>query len=949
MVGVPDTEDLLEREAELAVLMDALTAARRSRGSVVVIDGPAGIGKSRLVQAARTHGRQSGMDVLSARGVELEREVSFGVAAELFAGRLASASAKTRAGLLAGHAGLAAPLFDAGATAPGDAQALVRGLYWLAVNLAGAGSSQPAPAGLVIAVDDAQWSDRPSLGFLAHLAIRVAELPVVLVIAMRSDAPPGAADLLDWLRSQPDQRLLRPGRLTHRAVAHMVTERLPEAEPAFTEACARVSGGNPFLAGELVRSLQADGVSPTARSVAEVVRLVPESVLRSVLVRLARLGEHAQRLAVAIAVLGDGAALRHAGALAELDPESAELAADALAHAHILNAGEPLSFTHPLIATAVHTDLPSFARGRVHRRAADLLAAEGVLPEAVAAHLLITRPDGDQETVTTLRRAAARTLARGDPAAAVHLLRRALSEPPSAHRRAEVLIELSEAEVGAGELGADARIDEALGLLDDPADRTRALGALGRLRFQEGNHAEAARVVQQALDQLGADDPAVQALVVDELSATILQAPLRARANARLAPLMAAARDGRFPQHPGLLAHVALALALAGDPPELVLRLAERATAADPLVDPASHGMLAGIVVQGLVCIDELDAAERIADAALQAAQRLGSLLAYASASFHRAIPRYHRGALSDALADLDQALTASREGWTAAEGWIGALQAHVYLQRGELEAARDALTLTADMAPQSMHRPIALFARAQVKLADSNAVGALTDARAAGQQLISDFGIDNPGFLPWRCTAALAAKAAGDPRQADRLAGEALERAQACGVPRAIGQALRTAATLADNGRAITLLEEAATALKDSPSMLERAHTLVDLGGAQRRAGHREAAQTPLRQGLELADQLGAIALAESARQELRATGARPRRAAYTGAAALTPTERRVAELAAQGMTNQEIAQALFVTTHTIHSHLARAYRKLDIQSRRQLADALTDPRRSA
>jgi DNA-binding CsgD family transcriptional regulator len=701
------------------------------------------------------------------------------------------------------------------------------------------------------------------------------------------------------------------------------------------EACARVSGGNPFLAGELVRSLQADRIPPTAQSVPDVVRLVPESVLRSVLVRLTRLGEHGQRLAGAIAVLGDGAALRHAGVLAELDSEAADRAADALARAHILDSGEPLRFTHPLIATAVHSDLPSFARGRAHRRAADLLAADGAPPEAVAAHLLMTWPDGDQQTVVTLRRAAERTLARGDPAAAVHLLRRALSEPPVVQNRAEVLLELSAAEVGAGELGADVRLDEALGLLHDPAERARALAALGRLRFQEGNHAEAARMVQEALDQLDANDPAAQALVVDELSATILQAGLSARANARLAPLMTAARRGRLPEHPGLLAHLALALALAGDPPELVLCVAERATSANPLVDPASHGMLAGIVVQALVCVDELDAAERVADDALQASQRLGSLLAYASASYHRAIPRYHRGALSDALADLDQALTASAEGWTAAEGWIGALQVQVHLQRGELDAARDALSLTADMAPESMHRSIALFARAQVKLTDSDAAGALSDARAAGQYLIEGFGIDHPGFLPWRCTAALAADAAGDPREADRLAGEALERARSSGVPRAIGLALRTVATLADDDRAVTLLEQATIALQDSPSMLERAHTLVNLGGARRRVGRGGAARPPLRHGLELADRLGAT---------VRATGARPRRAAYTGAAALTPTERRVAQLAAQGLTNPEIAQALFVTTSTIHTHLAHTYRKLEVDSRRQLAHALSE-----
>jgi DNA-binding CsgD family transcriptional regulator len=169
------------------------------------------------------------------------------------------------------------------------------------------------------------------------------------------------------------------------------------------------------------------------------------------------------------------------------------------------------------------------------------------------------------------------------------------------------------------------------------------------------------------------------------------------------------------------------------------------------------------------------------------------------------------------------------------------------------------------------------------------------------------------------------------------------LERARWAGTARALGLALRTQAAITEDERRLPLLAEATDVLAGSPSALERAHALVELGAARRRAGQRSAARPPLREGLQLADRMGAGPLIETARRELHATGARPRRAAHTGADALTPTERRVAGLATEGLTNAQIAQALFVTPKTIETHLAHAYRKLGIDSRRDLPAALT------
>ena len=468
------------------------------------------------------------MTVLAARGVDLERDAPFGVAADLFAAALAAAPAGGRAELLSGQAALAAALFDparharGGSLGPGPGPVLADGQPG-----DGPTAARPHSGGLLIEVDDAQWADQPSLSYLAHLAARIDELPAVLLIAVRSGEQPAGQRALDWLRDRSGRSLLRPRALSPEAVAEIARAELPAAETAFTRACAEVSGGNPFLATELLRALRADGIPPTAGSVAQVRSLVPDSVLHAILVRLARLGEPAETLAKAVAVLGDRAPMRRAGLLAGLDAAAAEQAADALAGAHIMVPGEPLRFAHPLIATSVYADIPAFARARAHRRAADLLAADGAALDVVVAQLLLTRPDGDQRTVATLREAAARALTRGDPGAAARLLQRALAEPPAPADRGKVLLELANAEIEHGDHGAVQHIDEALPLLETPEDRVQALAALGRLRFNRGEHEVAASVMEEALELLPAGATRrVAPLLVGYLTASMFRAGL---------------------------------------------------------------------------------------------------------------------------------------------------------------------------------------------------------------------------------------------------------------------------------------------------------------------------------------------------------------------------------------------------------------------------------------
>jgi DNA-binding CsgD family transcriptional regulator len=198
---------------------------------------------------------------------------------------------------------------------------------------------------------------------------------------------------------------------------------------------------------------------------------------------------------------------------------------------------------------------------------------------------------------------------------------------------------------------------------------------------------------------------------------------------------------------------------------------------------------------------------------------------------------------------------------------------------------------------------------------------------------------------LLWaRTRAPLALLALGNRDDARRRAIAELDRARAFGLPRPLGVALRTLGVVEGGGAGIELLRESVSALEGSPGRLEHARALIDLGAALRRANQRAQARLPLREGLELARRCGALAVAGRAREELLATGERVAPVTLIGPESLTPSERRVADMAARGLANREIAQALFVTVKTVEAHMSHVLSKLDITSRRELKEALAD-----
>ena len=229
--------------------------------------------------------------------------------------------------------------------------------------------------------------------------------------------------------------------------------------------------------------------------------------------------------------------------------------------------------------------------------------------------------------------------------------------------------------------------------------------------------------------------------------------------------------------------------------------------------------------------------------------------------------------------------------------------------------------------------------------MAQGRFADAVADFQACGEMFSSDvWGVEmrDVGYLHARSGAALALLRLGERADALALAEAELTDVRAFGGARALGIALRVAGLVRGGEQPVELLGQSVAVLRRSPALLERARSLTELGAALRRAGRRADARDPLAEALDLAARCGARPLAVRAREELTATGARPRREWRRGVEALTPSELRVARLAAAGQTNREIAYGLYVTLKTVEGHLARAYAKLGITGRAELPEAL-------
>lgn len=907
---------LMQRDAEMAALDRQLGQVRAGAGRVIVVEGPAGIGKSSLLALAA---EASGLRVLRAAGGPLEHDAGWGIARQLFTtvrdgAEWTGAAAPARRALDAD---------DAEPALAGDAMhAAAHGLTCLARGLA---DRRPT----LLVVDDVHWADAPSLRWLVQLTRHLEDRPLAVLGAVRAGEPPGEPALLADLLAAAPEAPIRPGPLGPEAVTALVGLRLPAAGPAFALACHAVTAGNPFLLGALLAHLVAERIEPTDEVGARLGTFGPEQVARVIDRHLARLPAGAGDLARAFAVLGRAAPLRQAGALAGLGPRDAARTADRLCQTGLLRRDqETYALVHPLVAAALHEGLPPGERALWHGRAAAHLAAERADPEAVALHLLRSEPARDPATVATLRSAAQRAGRRGAPESSVAFLRRALAEPPAdPDDEAEVRGDLGLLLAAQARPDAPALLAEAVELAADPERRARLALAGGRALGLAGYFADALRLCRQGLER--------PSEVMDRLEAELI-------GNALMhADHVAEARERvtRRPADALPIARVNRAwLGMCGADPAAEAR----GLLAEALADESDRDSLLGTAgTIALIACGELDAARARCARLIDAARPRGWLIALAHGRFLRAFAEIPAGLVHEAAADARMAYDFKLvNSPPSAVIWSLLPLAEALIEQDEPDEA-EALLAGATVEPGSLAAPMFLERRARLRLAQHRPAEAHADLAAAADAW-HRLGMRHPGMAPWRVDDCQALAESGDLAAARRLADEHLGLAARVGLPGPRGAGLRAAAHAAPPEEAIALLTAAVETLDGTPARLELVRALVDLGAALRRASHRAAARAPLVRALDLADRGGMRLLARRARAELLAAGARPRRSACSGVDALTPAERRVATLAAGGCGNREIAQQLFVTRRTVETHLTHTFQKLGVTTRAELAQVM-------
>jgi DNA-binding CsgD family transcriptional regulator len=612
--------------------------------------------------------------------------------------------------------------------------------------------------------------------------------------------------------------------------------------------------------------------------------------------------------------------------------------------------GRPLTFAHPIVRAGIYDALSASVRAREHRAAAHMLCEDHSANERVAEHLLAADPGGDAWVVERLAAAARAAAHSGAPESAAVYLRRALEEPPAASERPGLTLELGMAEASAGLPTWPSRLQAALESASDDGARVSAAMVLALALGRAQRAAEAVEVLDRAAALLS---PSRNDLATRLEAATVGVAMI----DVSTAPAMARRRDAvrRRAQDdsvapPEALAVAAFAAVLTNEPRDRAIALAERALRAgrDALDDHSDRPWYTNATwfsqtTVSLVIAEDYERVVPLLDESIARARATADSGRFAVGLAHRGWVALRCGNPRDATADAETALAAAElPAPTFYRVLNAAILVDALIEQGDLEAAQQALAPMNETAESGSLTAVMLrFARGRLRIAQGDVEAGRGDLLAAGTGCTRAL-VTCPSFLPWRSYAAMAQLALGDVDAARRLTDEELTLARAFGAPRCLGIALCSAGVAQGGDAGEALLRDALTALAPTDARLDRARALTELGALLRRRNRRREARDLLREALDLAHGCGARPLAQRAETELRATGARPRRVVLAGVEALTASERRVADLAAQGLTNREIAQSLFVTARTVEGHLTNVFRKLDLESREGLAEAM-------
>lgn len=913
---------LTERNTQLdclvQLLQDRIGHANHTTRSIAVITGPVGSGKTALLQAFAKRVTDEGIRFLSATASRAERNVPFEVIRQIFRSNSRTAELDSRVW----------DTLDEGARTwilkeEGSEDVVSRVTVALSEALLELIGGKP----LVVGVDDIQHADIPSLRCLAHLARQSADAPLLLVL---TEAPRVVVR-----HPEPLSELLQPGRvhrlwlpmLSKNGVYTMLAAQLgaPLARRLASE-CLHLTGGSPVLVEALINDYQA--VAPPRPNL-----VVGEAFREAVISCLYRCDPLVLKAVRVLAVTGEPITSSWLPHFIDLPNDPAHHPITHLTTAGLVSEGQ---LRNPAIAQAVLDGMTPEERTTLHRRVASLMHWAGSPSASVAKHLLKAGELSETWMVQSLVDAAEETLHGGGAEIALQYLHHAHRYCMDNCQRTIIRSLLARAEWLRNPHAAARHLPEVVSAIRaGHLTNRQAVVPIWFLLWQ-GEFAQAQELLQQ-LDQKPQNNDS--STTIDLVATKLwLSALYPGRTKFRPRDLLYSVRDRYLLMKVAERVHGIIALSAiiargdcrAATDCERILRT-ESADATD---------LFSAIwMLVALIHSDRLQQAEEIC-LGLMRLPGYAEPTPVAMITALRAAIALRRGEPCQALSLADEALAKiSPEGWGVLVGIPLAVRLRALTRMGQLDRA--ATCLRVPLPSSFFETPIALYylhARGEYHLATGALRSALHDFQFCGRRM-AGWQLDLSALIPWRTYAARACLSLGRRKQATRLIDEELEYLGSRH-PRERGAALRVLAATLSPAERIPVLRESASLLEQCGDRLELAHCLADLGDTYRELNDHREARGAVRAARTLAEQCGVPLLLPSSASRLEPATRSPATASVvTG---LSAAEMQVAELAAQGHTNREIASKLFVTISTIEQHLTRVYRKLNVKSRNDLPGRL-------
>ena len=898
------------RERESAILRDLAAAAARGRGAVAVVAGEPGIGKTRLLAEAAEHARAAGCRTLRAGGDELVADRPFALLADALEVRRRGDDPETAeiAAMLEpgyrGHPELEFVIID---------------------QIVDVVERRATRAPLALTFDDLQWSDSSSLRVLHRLATLAASTPLLLVLSHRPAPRPVTLDrLLRHLEGRGATHLplgpLAPAE-AHALATALLGAPLGERLQRYVDG----AGGNPLFIEELVAALLASGPLDSAGDQVEAPDPLPRSVTETIMNRIGWLPEEALGPLRSATVLGTPFRLVDLALITRRDvPDLLDLLGDAIAQGVLTEQGDAFAFRHDLVREAIYRAMPAPVRSGLHTHVGQALAGADRDPLTVAYHLSRGASVDDPAALEWLSRAADSVRPHA-PATAADLLDQAIVlASPGTPRHTELRLAQLEARVDAGALPAAAALAERL--LAEHPPRTvavRARHALAEARMWQVRAAEAAQQVGVLLEDA---DPAAHAersrllawhafllSMTDPDSADPLVEDALAAADTTERAFFARAADANRLLRRGHLAQAADQAAAACAILQAQYDRGERVR----LLPPVQH----------LQHADRFDEVSELLNHPIWADRaRHQPLRHYTLANMH-----YLRGEWDDALVAVATSTTLAHEIDSAPDLSASPVQCLILLARGQLDQAAAAAGDT----PPPMLALLLAHARGDTAQARAEIPAALRSLRTSPVGRAATHA-SWPVLLPL-CLAV------NDRDSAEECAAVVSEIAEHGGTRSATAGAMHARGLLDDDPR---LLLAAVDAYQDTPRLVNRVACQEAAGLALARRGDGAAAVDQLRAAAETYEVMGAVRHVARVEAALRKVGVRrgrrtsSHRRPTTGWDSLTPTERSVAALVADGLVYREVGERLFISRRTVETHVANMFTKLDITSRNELVD---------